>query len=90
MNQQDTRWYLGLAATVVVVCLLAAGAFSAFLFATVERDDVDAWMQSVGSTLVARIPALPESRPEPAVNYVAAGQSPFAADLLRPQLKSSR
>ncbi|MBP1682159.1 MAG: hypothetical protein H6Q35_2498 [Proteobacteria bacterium] len=90
MQPQDKRWYLGLGATALIVCLLASAALGAYLLATLERGEIDAWMRSVGGELVARVEPLPETRAAPQLGFVAAGQSPFAPELLRSPRQSSR
>lgn len=86
----DKRWYFGLAATTVIVFLLASAALSAYLLDTLDRGDVDAWMQSVGSESIARIAPLPETPPAPQATFVAAGQSPFDPQRLRSHRQGSR
>lgn len=68
---------------VVALSLLVAGCAD-------EGDDLSSWMEQEASTMVGRIPPLPEIKPFPAVSYEQGEKvEPFAVTRIQPEARAS-
>ena len=85
MQRQDKIWFLGLAVSFAVMCLLMAAALGVYLTNTNQADsgeeELREWMRETSKDIRGSVAPLPEIRPYESVSFVPAGQSPFAREV---------